>query len=329
MKVVEDYIRQVVRICTRLLQTGKNEQQRKLFILKKIDETSPLTCLNKKEIENLPKPIIEKCELIKREIQEILNIYNSDSNIQEEKINEILRTIIKCGENYLKNDNLYLIGFNVEKKQYGLIEQSEYLASSIKGIEMEEWVQILYLSYEMNFIVVVGGSSIKNNRVGKDLDIGFKESYEEPKEINIKEIIEKSNIKNKEKIIENCLKLKECIKKCNYIEKREKIRYLINKINKKILHWYAKKFKDDPKHPLIEDTFIYDGSSSDSINIQDVREFFTKSGFRFRDEKSPEKQEKPFGPSGFVELKPNGETTKARPMFSNNAEYGEQVFYQV
>ncbi|MCX6751001.1 MAG: hypothetical protein NTZ83_06070 [Candidatus Pacearchaeota archaeon] len=174
-------------------------------------------------------------------------------------------------------------GFKYETfKRDNLDKQAKFLSDMVEGITSKQAKDILELTYEQGLDLVIGGSSFKNNRLGGDLDLGFK--------------ISQKNIYN-----------------ANKEDLKDTIRVIKNKINKKVFGREYRKVHSGEGN-IFKESWIYDGSNPENIpKIGDVREFFQRYGIR--KDINPDKKDKPFGPSGYAHFKKEGEIIYATPIY--------------
>lgn len=327
-KSAEDYIKQIIRIALKLqnrLNKGDYEKAITfLALILKIDGR----LYRKIEEETKSKELLEQSQLIRRLAERAL-IEARHGNYTNLK--DTISMIIKGGEKYLISEEKF-VGFSISEKKLNIMKQAKFVSDYITNITFQEAMILLIISYSYGLDVVIGGSSLKNNMLGGDLDLGFKPSRRHLTISNLEFItkfVPRKGInlgqENKlDKAIENLIG---ALNKEPYkLGLSGRVSAAINKINKFAFKWYRNKFKK----PLIRDKFIYDGyRGTNLMNIPaifNVKEFFFRRGFRKERHTCLDKNGRSFAPSGYLYLKLNGTTILALPRFRKGV-VGEVVFY--
>jgi hypothetical protein len=288
-KSAEDYIKQIIRIALKLQDRIKRGDYsraiRLLQLISKIDDES----YRKIRKETQSPELAEKCKDIKEAAEKALKDVKQ-SNF--EGVNKAIKQIIAGGEEYLRSEEKWVGTDILRFRCRSIDEQARYMANYIDDLSFQQAKLMLDLTYKKGFDLVIGGSTLKNNKIGLDLDLGFK--------------IDK-RYKN--------MGLEKTIK--------DEVIFLVEQINKRCFPGFYRKHGKF----MVEHKWIYDKHVMKSIpDIEDVQEFFMRKGFR----KEPEvviKDGKPFGPSGFMIFYVDGTVKIAKPRIEKGTLAGIRKFW--
>lgn len=275
-KSAEEYLKQIIRIAidlkARIEKGDYDEAITFLQLIVKIDAD----LYSKIEEETRSKALMEQSLVIRALTEEALK---EARNNQFEKVKQVIDKIATAGEKYLESEEKF-VGYTIEEHQFGSWErQARFLSDIIEGITVQQAIDMLTIAYEEKLDIVIGGSSLKNNRIGNDLDIGFKVNPLWKNQIPQSEV-------------------------------RAIVTRVVNKMNKRCFHWYQRVMGN----ALIPHKWIHDQSALQGIpDIETVEEFFMRRGFR-EEPRMVMKHGKPFGPSGYLILRRDGKVTLVTPI---------------
>ena len=285
----EDFIKRIVRIAKGVqIQIEHKHYGRALRLLELIHKFD-IELYKRIEEETRSKEIMDYCLQIRSLAEEaIIDARES----KYEKTEEVIQKIINAGDKYVLSEERF-VGYKIEEYDRPTIKkQALFLTDLIEGITRNDAEQMLQISFDNGLDLVIGGSSISGNKIGGDLDIGFK-----------------INKRFKGKIAQKYL---------NNVVKRT-----VNRINKKCFGWYKKIFKK----VLLQHKWIHDKSALRGIpDIETVEEFFMRCGFR-HEPREVLKDGKPFGPSGYAIVYLDGKIQLVTPKIRENTNVGIKKFW--
>ncbi len=287
-KSSEDYIKQIIRIALKLKDRIENENDYSyaIKILKKITEVDE-KLYNKIEEETRSKSLMRQSLYIKNLAANAL-VDAAKGNFNSMK--GTISLIIASGEKYLNSEEKF-VGYKIEEYIFSLKKQAKFLSDFIEPITTLQATLMLEISFNNGLDLIIGGSSFRNNKIGGDLDVGFKISESYKNKIDVKDL-------------------------------RLIVTKVVNKINKECFKEFLKL-----KKPLMAHKWIHDASALTGIeNIDTVERFFMRVGFRYEPHIML-KNGKPFGPSGFVNFESNGQTTIITPIIKKGTIVGETKFW--
>jgi len=346
----EDLIKEIVKEAKRVkekVDKGKYDDAANILkIIVGIDKRLYDRVREETRSEEMYKRCLEIRDLAEEAIKESQDFH------QFEKLKATIDAIIRSGERFLYSDERF-VGFSIEKKDLDFMRQARLLSDYVEGLTVVQAAMILAIGYTYGFDIVIGGSSLKNNRLGGDLDLGFKPArepinaayMENIRDIVVPRIKELKAVKI-EKLDENFFKnlIDTINSNVNAIEKKDRVKTAINKINKFAFKRFDHKFGPRPAsvqaesgpetgfRPIVTDHFIYDGYKNTELagigDIWDVRDFFFRRGFRKDFHTALDKDGRPFGPSGYLYFKTDGTTIIALPRYRKETVVGESVFWR-
>ncbi len=331
-KTAEDYIKQSIRIAqmaVKYLDKGEHGRVIKfLELLAKIDKKAYQKILT----ETRSRELMEQCLLMRSLARQAIK--ESADGMNHEKLKEIIEMIIRAGGHYLNSEERFA-GFVLREGRTGIDGQARMVSDLVEGITWAEAMVIIVVSFFYGLDVVIGGSSLRNNKIGGDLDLGFRPSSGHLTMADLKYVSQfsrpsfiGSGQKDKlDRCVENLVNILKKGAQPHKLAFSEKIKPAINRINRFAFKWYQRRFG----RPLLRESFIYDGYKTSQPGgireISDVREFFTRKGFRRELHSSLDKNGRPFGPSGYLMLKHDGSFVLATPKYTKGFA-GEHVFWK-
>lgn len=286
---IEYYMKKIVRMALDVKEDVEKGEFRKAITLLKTIVRLDIKLYHEIESETKSKELMEQA----------LNIREAAGKAIEEvkegeydKLKEAINFIIKSGEWYLNSEEKFT-GYKIEEYSRPYLRlQAKFLSDLIKGITTPQAERMLEISFENGLDLIIGGKSLKDNKIGGDLDIGFKVNKTHKDKIPVKNI-------------------------------RDVVTRVVNKINKKCFRIYQRILG----HALAPHKWIHDKSALEGIpDIKTVEEFFMRVGFR-NEPREVMKHGKPFGPSGYVVFYLTGKITLVTPIIKKESVVGKPKFW--